>query len=68
VKVEVAAAINRLLDPMRARRATIGDDDARVLAILKDGCRRANATAEQTLEMARKAAGLHFFPRTLSYE
>jgi tryptophanyl-tRNA synthetase len=68
VKVEVAAAINRLLDPMRARRATIGDDDARVLAILKDGCRRANATAEQTLEMARKAAGLHFFPRTLAYE
>jgi tryptophanyl-tRNA synthetase len=68
VKVEVAAAINRLLDPMRARRAAIGDDDARVLAILKDGCRRANATAEQTLEMARKAAGLHFFSRTLAYE
>jgi tryptophanyl-tRNA synthetase len=68
VKAEVAAAINRLLEPMRARRAAIGDDDARVLAILKDGCRRANATAEETLEIARKAAGLHFFPRKLSYE
>ena len=35
VKVEVAAAINRLLEPMRERRARIGDDDAVVLDILK---------------------------------
>ena len=41
--------------------------DALVLDILKKGCARANAVAEETLEMARKAAGLHFFPRTLSY-
>ena len=67
VKVEVAAAINRLLEPMRERRARIGEDDVLVLDILKKGCARANAVAEETLEMARKAAGLHFFPRTLSY-
>ena len=67
VKVEVAAAINALLEPMRARRARIGDDDAVLLDILKKGCERANATAEETLERARKAAGLHFFPRTVSY-
>ncbi len=68
VKAEVAAAINALLEPMRARRASIGDDDAAVLAILRDGCERANATAEETLERARNAAGVGFFPRTLGYK
>jgi tryptophanyl-tRNA synthetase len=67
VKVEVAAAINALLEPMRARRANIGDDDAAVLTILKNGCERANATAEETLARARQAAGVGFFPRTLRY-
>jgi hypothetical protein len=52
---------------MRARRARIGDDDAVLLDILKKGCERANATAEETLERARKAAGLHFFPRSVRY-
>lgn len=67
VKIEVAAAINRLLEPMRARRARIGDDDAVLLDILKKGCARANDTAEETLERARSAAGVGFFPRTISY-
>jgi tryptophanyl-tRNA synthetase len=67
VKVEVAEAINRLLAPMRARRERIGDDDAVLLDILKKGCARANVVAEETLERARKAAGLHFFPRSVRY-
>jgi tryptophanyl-tRNA synthetase len=67
VKAEVAEAINRLLAPMRERRARIGEDDAVVLDILRTGSARANAVAEATLETARKAAGLHFFPRTLGY-
>jgi tryptophanyl-tRNA synthetase len=68
VKVEVAEAINRLLAPMRARRERIGDDDAVLLDILKKGCARANVVAEETLESARKAAGLHFFPRSVRYQ
>ena len=52
---------------MRERRAAVGEDDARVLEILRAGSARANVLAEDTLERARKAAGLHFFPRTLSY-
>jgi tryptophanyl-tRNA synthetase len=67
VKAEVAAAINRLLEPMRERRARIGEDDALVLDILKKGCQRANAVAEETLERARKAAGVHYFPRSVAY-
>jgi hypothetical protein len=38
-----------------------------VLDILKKGSARANAVAEETLERARKAAGVHFFPRELRY-
>lgn len=67
VKVEVAAAINRLLEPMRERRARIEGREDLVMDILRSGCQRANATAEATLESARKAAGLHYFPRTVAY-
>ena len=63
----MAAANNMLLEPMRERRAALGEDDGRILEILRAGCERANAVAEKTLESARKAAGLHFFPRQLGY-
>jgi tryptophanyl-tRNA synthetase len=67
IKVEVAEAINELLAPMRQRRAQYEDDDRKVLEILKDGCERANAVAEETLAMAKEAAKLSFFPRDLRY-
>jgi hypothetical protein len=38
-----------------------------MLDILKKGCQRANAVAEETLERARKAAGVHYFPRSVAY-
>ncbi len=65
VKAEVAQELNRLLEPMRQRRAQYEGDDAPILAILKDGCERANALTEQTLAMAKDAAKLITFPRTL---
>ena len=43
-----------------------GDDDT-IMDILKDGCQRANITAEQTLAMAKDAANLGFFNRELRY-
>lgn len=67
VKKELAEHVNALLEPMRQRRAALEGKDEVVLDILKKGCARANETAERTLEMARKAAGLSFFPRRLSY-
>lgn len=66
VKLEVAAAINALLEPMRQRRAQIGGDEE-VLRILKRGCERANALAEETLARVRENAGLGFFPRDVRY-
>jgi tryptophanyl-tRNA synthetase len=67
VKKEVAAAINELLEPMRQRRAQFEGRDDLVLEILRKGCARANDTAEATLEAARKAAHLQFFPRSVTY-
>ncbi|MSR18767.1 MAG: tryptophan--tRNA ligase [Phycisphaerales bacterium] len=67
IKVEVAAAINRLLAPMRERRAALEGRDDLVLEILRSGCQRANATAETTLAAAKNAAGLGFFSRTLAF-
>lgn len=68
VKQEVAEWINRLLEPMRARRAqfeTPGGDDA-VIDIIRAGTARANRLAEETLHLAKRAMALDFGPRRLA--
>lgn len=67
IKQEVAEAISALLAPMQERRRAVEGDDAAVLRILKDGCERANALTEETLAMAKEAAGLGFFLRRVTY-
>ncbi len=67
VKLEVAAAINELLEPMRERRAHYDGRDDLVLDILKSGCERANKVAEATLERVKHHANLVSWPRHLSY-
>ncbi len=63
VKKELAEAINMLLEPMHARRQSLGDSD--VIDLLRAGCRKANEQTERTLAMAKKAMSYDFFPRTL---
>jgi tryptophanyl-tRNA synthetase len=65
IKAEVAEAINAMLVPMRERRAQYEGRDDLILDILRDGCTRANRTAETTLLKAKEATGLGFWPRTL---
>lgn len=68
VKQELAEAINALLDPMRTRRAEYekpGGDDA-IIDIIKAGVKKANATAEETLHLAKRAMKLDFGRRTLA--
>ena len=67
VKLEVAAAINELLEPMRERRAKYEGRDDLVLEILKAGCERANKLAESTLERVKHHANLVAWPRQLRY-
>ncbi|MHC4992985.1 MAG: tryptophan--tRNA ligase [Planctomycetota bacterium] len=68
IKVEVAEAIDALLEPMRERRARYDGRDDLILDILKEGCTRANAVAEETLALAKEAARMSFFKRELRYE
>jgi tryptophanyl-tRNA synthetase len=67
IKQEVAEAIDRLLTPMRERRSQYEGGEEPILKILREGCEKANAAAEETLRRAKDAAGLGFFPRALRY-
>ena len=67
IKAEVAEAIDTLLEPMRARRAPYegqGGDD-KVLALLREHTAKANAAAEETLHLAKKAMRLDFGARRI---
>lgn len=70
IKQEVAEWINRLLEPMRARRAEYekpGGDEL-IIDIIREGTRRGNAVAEATLRMAKVAMKLDFGRRVLRME
>lgn len=69
VKVDVSAAIDELLAPMRERRAAFEGErgDAKVLEILRAHAAKANAVAEETLYAAKKAMKLDFGPRALLF-
>jgi tryptophanyl-tRNA synthetase len=64
LKKELLAVLDALLAPMRERRAQISEAD--VMAALRDGTRRANAVAEATLALAKKAMKQDFFGRSLT--
>lgn len=70
IKVEVAEHIDKLLEPMRERRAPYEGEqgDAKVLEILREHTRKANAAAEETLQLAKEAMGLDFGKRSLLFE
>jgi tryptophanyl-tRNA synthetase len=67
VKAELGAAINALLEPMRQRRAKLEtpEGERRVLEVIHAGIRRANAAAEETLLLAKRAMKLDFGARTV---
>tara|TARA_X000000368_G_scaffold383651_1_gene341677 strand:- start:1034 stop:2092 length:1059 start_codon:yes stop_codon:yes gene_type:complete len=67
VKVEVAAAISELLEPMQERRAQYEGDDETIVDIIRGGTARANARTEETLSMAKEACGLDFFSRSITF-
>jgi len=67
VKAELAESINTLIGPMRERRATFETPagEERVLSVIHAGIKRANAVAEETLALAKKAMKLDFGARTI---
>jgi tryptophanyl-tRNA synthetase len=68
VKAEVSEAIEAIVGPIREKRAAYDTPagEAKILGIIRDGTRRANAVAEETLYEAKKAMRLDFGPRTLT--
>ncbi|MBL0927557.1 MAG: tryptophan--tRNA ligase [Phycisphaerales bacterium] len=67
VKQELGEAINALLEPMRQRRSRLEgpEGEAMVHEVIRRGVKKANAVAEETLFLAKKAMGLDFGRRTI---
>ncbi len=70
IKAEVAEAIEKIIGPIRKRRAEFDTPagEEKILDIIRDGTRRANQAAEETLYLAKKAMRLDFGPRTLDLQ
>jgi len=60
VKQKLAVAINSVLEPMRLRRSEIEKDQSRVDEILRNGVRRGNEVANETLERVKKAMKIDY--------
>ncbi len=69
VKAEVIQAIDTLLTPMRERRAELEgpSGEERVIGLIREGTRRANEIAEDTLYRAKQAMKLDFGRRTVAF-
>ena len=65
VKRKLVDVLVALIDPIRRRRQQWEKDPAAVLKVLQEGTARANALAEETLTLAKKAIKQDFFPRKL---
>jgi tryptophanyl-tRNA synthetase len=61
VKRQLAAAINRFLDPIRERRAAFVKQKTLVDEIIQQGSARARQECQRTLGEAREAMGLTYF-------
>jgi tryptophanyl-tRNA synthetase len=60
LKAAVTEAVNERFAPIRARRAELAGDLAYVRQVLRDGCDRARAIGDATLEQVRTAMGMRY--------
>jgi len=56
-KQHLAAVLNRVIEPIRTRRAELLDDAATLDAIIEDGRKRASAVAVETMKKVHAALG-----------
>ena len=68
IKRRLVEVLNTLLEPIRRRRKQYETHRDQVLQVLREGTRRANAVAEQTLQLAKQAMKQDYFRRTLAVE
>jgi tryptophanyl-tRNA synthetase len=65
VKKKLVEVLNALLEPFRQRRAQYANRPDDVLEVLRQGTKRANAAAEETLYLAKQAMKQDYFRREL---
>ena len=68
IKRRLVDVLNTIIEPIRNRRKQYEARPDDVLAALKQGTKRANEVAEETLALAKKAMKQDYFPRQLSIE
>ncbi|MGE5611729.1 MAG: tryptophan--tRNA ligase [Bacillota bacterium] len=66
LKRKLVEILNTLIDPIRKRRKHYEERPDDVIAALRQGTKNANAVAEETLSLAKKAMKQDYFPRSLS--
>ncbi|HEX2972259.1 MAG TPA: tryptophan--tRNA ligase [Tepidisphaeraceae bacterium] len=66
LKRKLVEVLNTLIDPIRTRRKHFEDRPDDVLDALRQGTKNANAVAEETLALAKKAMKQDYFKRSLS--
>src|SRR6516164_337153 len=60
LKAAVTEAVNERFAPVRVRRAELARDPGYVRQVLRDGCDRARAVGDATLEQVRAAMGMRY--------
>jgi len=68
IKRHLVEALNALLEPIRQRRKQYEAHPEGVLEVLREGTRRANALAEETLQLAKQSMKQDYFGRKLIVE
>lgn len=63
VKRKLVEVLNTLIDPIRTRRRHYEHCPDDVIDVLRQGTARANAVAEETLQLAKQAMKQDFFPK-----
>lgn len=66
MKRKLVEVLNTIIDPIRTRRKQFEQRPDEVIDVLREGTRRANVLAEQTLAMAKKAMKQDYFTRELT--
>ena len=65
IKRKLVEVLTTLIEPIRTRRKQYEQRPDDVIDVLREGTRRANVVAEETLAMAKKAMKQDFFAREL---
>lgn len=60
-KGQLGEDLAQFVAPIREKAAALQADEAGIQKILKDGAEKAKASAAQTIELARKAIGIHYY-------